>query len=148
MSGLPFGLMGEMLHDGGNPWRGMVFGMTARLPWAGDPRALWKVWDEFGIAESEMIGWWAGTSPVKTGTTDVLATAYVRKRTGALVALASWAKAPVDVRLAVDWKALGLDPRKAAITAPAIDKFQEAASFKPGDPIRVEPGKGLLLILR
>ena len=49
MSGIPFGLMGEMLQDGGNPWRGMVFGMTARLPWAGDPRPLWKVWDEFGI---------------------------------------------------------------------------------------------------
>ncbi|HET8634176.1 MAG TPA: glycoside hydrolase domain-containing protein, partial [Gemmatimonadales bacterium] len=35
MSGIPFGLMGEMLQDGGNPWRGMLFGMTARLPWAG-----------------------------------------------------------------------------------------------------------------
>ncbi|MGH7658471.1 MAG: glycoside hydrolase domain-containing protein, partial [Gemmatimonadales bacterium] len=35
MSGIPFGVMGEMLQDGGNPWRGMVFGMTNRLPWAG-----------------------------------------------------------------------------------------------------------------
>ena len=163
MSGLPFGLMGEMLQDGGNPWRGMVFGMTARLPWAGDPRPLWKAWDEFGITESEMIGWWAATNPVRTGTKDVLATAYVRKaagkgegtagpsgRTGnaTMVALASWAKAPVDVRLAIDWKALGLDPRKATIIAPAIDKFQEAGSFKPGDPVRIDPGKGLLLIIR
>jgi len=159
MSGLPFGLMGEMLQDGGNPWRGMVFGMTARLPWAGDPRPLWKAWDEFGISESEMIGWWAGTSPVKTGTKDVLATAYVRKAAGkgvgtagvknaAMIALASWAKAPVDVRLTIDWKALGLDPKKATIAAPAIDKFQDAASFKPGDPFRIDPGKGLLLILR
>ncbi len=154
MSGLPFGLMGEMLQDGGNPWRGMVFGMTARLPWAGDPRPLWKVWDEFGISASEMIGWWVETSPVKTGTQDVLATVYTRKTDGqggrpsALVALASWAKGPVDVRLAIDWKKLGLDPRKATLTAPAIDKFQEGATFKPGDLIRVEPGKGLLLILR
>ena len=32
MSGIPFGLMGEMLEGGGNPWRGMLFGMTNRLP--------------------------------------------------------------------------------------------------------------------
>ena len=32
VSGLPFGLMGEMLQDNGNPWRGMVFGMTGGFP--------------------------------------------------------------------------------------------------------------------
>ncbi len=148
MSGIPFGLMGEMLQDGGNPWRGMVFGMTSRLPWAGDPRPLWKVWDEFGIAESEMVGWWVEANPVKTRNPEVLATAYVKRDDSVLIALASWAKEPVDVRLAIDWKKLGLDPTKAAFRAPAIERFQEAAEFKPGDPIRVEPGKGWLLILR
>jgi hypothetical protein len=64
------------------------------------------------------------------------------------VAVASWAKEPVDVRLLVDWRALGLDPKKAMLRAPAIDKFQDAAEFKPGDAIRLEPGKGLLLVLR
>lgn len=159
MSGIPFGLMGEMLQDGGNPWRGMVFGMTARLPWAGDPRPLWKTWDEFGLADSDMIGWWAGANPVRTGAKDILATCYVKKRKGAgakgapaaagvMIALASWADAPVDVRLAIDWKKLGLDPKKAILRAPAVDKFQDAAEFRPGDPIRVEPGKGRLLVLR
>jgi len=28
ISGIPFGLMGEMLEKGGNPWRGMIYGMT------------------------------------------------------------------------------------------------------------------------
>ena len=154
MSGIPFGLMGEMLQDGGNPWRGMVFGMTARLPWAGDPRPLWKVWDEFGITGSEMIGWWVDGNPVKTGTKDVLATIYVKRADGkgsrpeVLIALASWAEEPADVRLAIDWKKLGLDPKTAVLSAPAIDKFQEAAEFKPGDPIRVEPGKGRVLLIR
>jgi hypothetical protein len=153
VSGIPFGLMGEMLQDGGNAWRGMVFGMTSRLPWAGDPRPLWKAWDEFGIAESEMIGWWVGTNPVRTGRGDVLATSYVRRADGkgrrpsVLIALASWAKEPVDVRLAIDWKKLGIDPKTAILRAPAIDKFQDAAEFRPGDPIRVEPGQGRLLIL-
>jgi hypothetical protein len=154
VSGIPFGLMGEMLQDGGNPWRGLVFGMTARLPWAGDPRPLWKVWDEFGIAESDMVGWWVDGNPVKTGDKDILATIFIRKgdgkggRPSALIALASWAKEPVDVRLTIDWKKLGLDPKTAVLRAPAIDKFQETAAFRPGDPIRVEPGKGWLLLLR
>ena len=154
MSGIPFGLMGEMLQDGGNPWRGMIFGMTSRLPWAGDPRPLWKVWDEFGITESEMVGWWVESNPVKTGTPEVLATAYVKRgdgkaaRPSVLVALASWAKGPVDIRLAIDWKKLGLDPNKAVLRAPAIENFQEAAELKPDDVIRFEPGKGWLLVLR
>ena len=154
LSGIPFGLMGEMLQDGGNPWRGMVFGMTPRLPWAGDPRPLWKVWDEFGISESAMAGWWVEANPVKTGNKDVLATSFVRRADGkggrpaVLVALASWAGEPVEVRLAIDWRTLGLDARKASLSAPAIDKFQAGAEFHPGDPIRVEPGKGLLLLLR
>ena len=152
MSGVPFGLMGEMLQDGGNPWRGMVFGMTSRLPWAGDPRPLWKVWDEFGITASEMIGWWVDGNPIRTGNAEVLATAYVKRGEAAgnsvLVALASWAQEPVDIRLAIDWKKLGLDPKKAMLSAPVIEKFQEAAEFKPGDTIRVETGKGWLLILR
>ena len=47
VSGLPFGLMGEMLKHGGNPWRGMLFGETTRLGWYGDPRPIWKLWDAF-----------------------------------------------------------------------------------------------------
>jgi hypothetical protein len=157
LSGIPFGLMGEMLQDGGNPWRGMVFGMTSRLPWAGDPRPLWKVWDSFGIVESEMTGWWADSNPVRTDNADVLATVYVKRpnkaekkngdKTTAMIALASWAGEAVDVRLAIDWKALGLDPKTAVLTAPAVENFQPAAVFGPDDPIRVEPGKGRLLVL-
>jgi hypothetical protein len=139
--------MGEMLQDGGNPWRGMVHGMTGRLPWAGDPRPLWKAWDDFGIADSRMVGYWVGSRPVKTGRPDVLATSYV-KAGKTMVAIASWAKDKAAVKLAIDWKALGLDPAKATITAPAIDKFQDARTFSAGDEIPLEPGKGWLLVVR
>ncbi|MGE3526864.1 MAG: glycoside hydrolase domain-containing protein, partial [Gemmatimonadales bacterium] len=146
ISGIPFGLMGEMLQDGGNPWRGMVYGMTNRLPWAGDPRPLWRLWDWFGMEHARMIGYWVPASPVKTGRSDVLATVYQTDRR-ALVALASWAPASVPVPLLVDWKALGIDPARARISAPAIPGMQEAAGFRPGQPIPVEPGKGWLLVL-
>ncbi|MGD0483226.1 MAG: glycoside hydrolase domain-containing protein [Gemmatimonadales bacterium] len=146
MSGIPFGLMGEMLQDGGNPWRGMVFGMTARLPWAGDPRALWRAWDDFGMTDTRMIGWWVPGRPVRTGRDDVLATTYLRPGK-AMIALASWARDTVDVQLTVDWRALGLDSARTTITAPAIASFQPAATFRPGEPIRVAPGKGWLLVI-
>jgi Glycoside hydrolase 123, N-terminal domain len=147
ISGIPFGLMGEMLQDNGNPWRGMVYGMTGRLPWAGDPRPLWKAWDGFGIVDSRMIGFWVDDRPVKVERPEVLATSYVRDgRT--MVALASWAKEPVNVHLAIDWKALGLNPSTATLEAPAIENFQEARTFTVDQPIPVEPGKGWLIVIK
>jgi hypothetical protein len=147
ISGIPFGLMGEMLQDNGNPWRGMVFGMTGRLPWAGDPRPLWKAFDAFGIQDSRMVGFWVENRPVKADRPDVLTTVYA-KPGQAMVAIASWAKSKVDVKLSIDWKALGLDPAKATIVASAIDQFQEARSFGASDAIPVEPGKGWLLVIK
>jgi len=148
MSGIPYGLMGEMLQNDGNPWRGMLFGMTSRLGWSkgSDPRSLWRLWDSFGIEQADMIGWWVRNAPVKTGRDDVLATSYVRHGK-TLIALASWAPQSTAVKLQIDWKALGLRSGNATLKAPAIEGFQSAAEFKPGDAIPVEPGKGWLLIL-
>ena len=146
-SGIPFGLMGEMLQDGGNPWRGMLFGMTNRQPYGGhDPSPIWEVWDNFGIQESRMIGYWVPDAPVATDHEDVLATSYVADGK-TLVSIASWAEDAVEVRLEIDWDALDIDPRAARITAPAVPDFQPGATFAPEDPIPVEPGKGRLLII-
>jgi hypothetical protein len=147
MSGIPFGLMGEMLQDGGNPWRGLVFGMTNRLPWAGDPSPIWNAWDRFGMEGSRMIGYWVPHAPVRTGRDDVLATVYVRGGK-ALVALASWADELTEVDLQVDWRALGLDRDGAAITAPEIRDFQIQRTFVPEQPLPVAPGRGWLLVIQ
>lgn len=146
ISGIPFGVMGEMLQNGGNPWRGMIYGLTTRLPYSGDPRPLWKVWDQFGIDRARMRGYWDPACPIRTDSPEVLATAYIRPGR-ALVAVASWAKAPAKVQLQIDWPALGLDPKKTTCRAPAIENFQPAAVFDPGSGIPVDPGKGWMLIL-
>ncbi|MCR8557037.1 hypothetical protein KXD93_05265 [Mucilaginibacter sp. BJC16-A38] len=149
VSGIPFGLMGEMLQGGGNPWRGMIYGMTNRMPWSdnADPRPIWKVWDDFGMQGTKMIGYWVENNPVKTGNPEVLATIY-KKEHKVLVSIASWAKDDSSVKLQIDWKALGIDPAKATITAPEIKNFQSKASFKDGDEIKVEKGKGWLLVIK
>jgi hypothetical protein len=149
VSGIPFGLMGEMLQDGGNPWRGMIYGMTNRMPWSdnADPRPIWKIWNDFGIKGSEMIGYWSENCPVKTSNDKVLVTVYKKNGT-ALISIASWADDDVKVKLNIDWKKLGIDPSKVTITAPAINNFQPAQTFSVKDELPVAKGKGWLLIIK
>lgn len=147
ISGIPYGLFSEMLQGPVNLWRGMLFGMTPRLPWSGDPRPLWGLWDDFGIAEARMRGWWSEACPVRTDREDVLATAYVREER-TLVCVASWAPESVSCGLAVDWEALGLDPRTVTIEAPGITGMQAASALAPEDRLPLEPGGGAILILR
>ncbi|MFT3827481.1 MAG: DUF6067 family protein [Chitinophagaceae bacterium] len=149
VSGIPFGLMGEMLQDGGNPWRGMLYGMTNRYPWSeeADPRPIWKSWDDFGMQGTQMIGYWSDNCPVKTTNDKVLATVY-KKQGAALIAIASWADTTENVQLQIDWKKLGLDPARSQITAAAIKNFQPAHTFSASDAIPVEKGKGWMLVIR
>ena len=146
VSGIPFGLMGEMLQDGGNPYRGMIYGMTSRYPWSQDPPKLWKLWDEFGIQESRMLGYWAPSCPVHTDHPEVLATVYVKEEE-ALVALASWAEEDVSCRLDIDWEALGIAEQKARLIAPDVGDLQSAAVFGTDDEIPVAVGKGWYFVL-
>lgn len=146
ISGIPYGLMGEMLQDGGNAWRGMIFGMTARLPWAGDPTPVWKIMDNFGMRGSRMFGYWVPACPVKTDNPNVICTVY-RKDKKSLISIASWDKENTDVKLAIDWTALGISREKATLTAFESEGFQPAASFNPDQKIPVESGKGWLLVL-
>lgn len=146
ISGIPYGLMGEMLQDGGNAWRGMIFGMTARLPWAGDPTPVWKIMDNFGIQGSQMIGYWVPGCPVKTDNPNVICTVY-KKDKKSLISIASWEKEKTDVKLTINWPALGISPDNAILTALEAKDFQPAATFSPNQSIPVEQGKGWLLIL-
>ena len=90
ISGIPFGLTSEMLNyeNGGNAYRGMVYGMSGRQHPSAP--AMWRLWDRFGMATAEWLGYWSPRCPVKTDRDDVKATVY-RKPGRALVALAHWA---------------------------------------------------------
>ena len=147
VSGIPYGLMGEMLEGGGNPWRGMLYGMTGRSPRV-DNGPLWKLWDSFGMQNSEMIGYWVKDNPVKTGSEKTLATVYSHMGDKALISLATWEDTDAKVKLSIDWAKLGLDPSKVTLHAPAIENFQQETTWKPGDEIVVPKGKGLLIIAK
>ena len=149
VSGIPFGLMGEMLQGDGNQWRGMLYGMTSRLGWSdkSDPSPLWKLWSDVGMEGTEMLGYWSSHCPVTTSNSKVPVTVY-RKKGMALLALGSWADSTVQVQLKVDWKALGMDENKVRMTAPEIVNFQAPHNYLKDESITVEKNRGCLLLLR
>jgi hypothetical protein len=141
-SGIPFGLMGEILAQYGySPWQGMIYGMSCR-----GVNPLWTLWDTFGIAEAEMIGYWQPDCPVRTDHPQVLTTVY-RKPNQVLVAVASWAPEPVTVQLVPDWPRLGWDPAQVRLTLPAVADMQQARPMQLADGLKVEPRGGALLWL-
>ena len=144
VSGLPFGLMGEMLQDGGHPYRGLLYGMTARKYGEVDPRPVWAMMSEFGIADSRMLGYWLDDAPVGTGDPGVLSTAYIRPD-GALIVLASWSETDEVVELSVDLDALGLGPDIRA-WAPEVEGLQAEAKVDLS-AVRVPAGQGLFVVV-
>jgi len=76
------------LAVGGAAGVGLLNPAAAFARTAGDPRPIWEAWDQFGITEARMHGWWDPTNPVKTGRSDILATSYV-KNGKTMIAVAS-----------------------------------------------------------
>jgi hypothetical protein len=151
VSGIPFGLMGDMLQGGGNRWLGMQFGMTTRLPWISDetkadPRPVWKIWDEFGISEAKMVGFWEDEPVVITGNNDVKATTYL-KDGKALISLGNYSEKVQSVKLSIDWKKIGIEPRNAKFRCPEIKDFQTEKLIEATDEIVIKPKKGWLIII-
>lgn len=157
MSGLNFGIFSDMLGDDSfvNPYRGMLFGQTARAPQA-HPQHMWALWDSFRIQESDMVGWWQEEAPVRivsNGTDNptqhgVYATSYVVPAKRTLVAVASWATSNISFALDVNWDTLRLNSTCVlTIRVPAISGLQHESIWPLGSRITVPPGQGILLVL-
>ena len=144
LSGLPFGVPGQMLSGKlykNINWfyRGLLFGMTDRAGWRNNDvtmlKALWALWDDFGIVHSEMTGFWSGDAavvrvdaPHGAAGDSVRATAFTRPGRGTLVVVASWATEQRQVSLAVDWLLLGVGKQQAALDVPSIPSLQTEGS--------------------
>ena len=145
MSGIPYGLYSEML-DHPHPWHGMVFGMRTRWPWSGNPRPQWQLEQQFGIDDSEFIGWWDPACPVKSSNPDCKISVF-QKSGKTFVAIGSWAQQKVDLSLEIDWKALGISPQRASLWQPACAGLQEEYVYALDRPISIAANQGAFLIL-
>jgi len=148
ISGIPFGMMGEMLQFGGNVWRGMVYGMSNRLPQPQetDPTALWDLWNDFRMWNSTMVGHWNSACPVCTGNENVKATVYKQPHK-AMIVMASWSDKDEDVTLKIDFDALGFDKSKVTIEIPYIANFQDSHAIALDAPVALPAGKGWLILV-
>lgn len=150
-SGIPFGLTGDMLFKGGNAWLGMQYGMTVRYPWFTegvncDPRAVWRIWDEFGIADADVLGFWENNPAVIASDEAVKVTAY-RKPDKTMLSLGNYSDEVKTVRLNPDWEQLELNPQQVKLVAPEITGFQKAEEWTIDDEIAVQPRKGWLIYI-
>ena len=146
-----------MLFGNGNRWQCALDEPVGACPF--DPRAMWGLWADFGIANATLHGWWmareragAGYKPpvASSGAADgVQATVFVRYGEKTLIVLASFAADDTKVTLDLDWPALGLNAATAKLSAPQLLPMQpNAATFAPGDTITVPAAQGMLLVLK
>jgi len=148
ISGIPFGLPGQMLEGGGNPWRGMVYGITKRAGWKTDaPSAIWKFWDEHHIADKIMIGYWEKDCPVRCSSPFIKASIF-KGEDEMIIPIANWTDRDVLVSLDMDWAKLGLDPSKINVSIPEIKGFQADQSSVSLDHITIPAKKGFVILAK
>ena len=147
VSGIPFGLTGEMLEGGGHPWRGLVYGMTSRIYGDVDPRPIWKLFDDYQVADSEMLGYWVDRSPVKISHSNIRSTVYLNDD-HVLIAIGSWSGKEENVMLNIDWDELGMTEDQVRLYSPDIKGLQEFREFDVSQPVPVEKGQGRVLVLQ
>ena len=148
VSGIPFGLPGQMLEGGGNPWRGMVYGISTRAGWtANPPTELWKFWDEHKIKDKIMIGYWEKEVPVTVDNSFIKASVY-KNSDEIIIAVANWKDQDVETSVAINWAKLGLDPNQFEISIPEIKAYQNEQTTVSLDKITIPGKKGYLIVLK
>ena len=114
VSGIPYGVTGQMLEGGGDLYLGMLYGMNNRYGWGyTNAVQMYKIWDDFGITDSKMLGYWHSKNPVKTDNPKVLSTVYL-KEGEALVCLYNFSDRAESFDVSVDKGLLGFSPRSAS----------------------------------
>lgn len=148
VSGLPFGLPGQMLEGGGNPWRGMVYGITNRSGWTGTkPDELWKFWDQYQFKDKELIGYWDKRCPVNADNEHIRASVFQGKQES-VIAIANWSKEAQQTSVQIDWAALGYDASQCTISMPYVKDFQDEQPLQSLSAVHVPGGKGFLIVVK
>ncbi len=150
VSGIPFGLPGQMLQGGGNPWRGMVYGITNRAGYAGkvgDPTEIWNFWDQYHFTDKQLIGYWDHKNPVKSDNDVVKATLY-KGPEECIIAVANWGEKDQRCSIDIDWDQLGFDKSRSKYVIPYIERFQDEQSLTSLNRLKIPGGKGTLIVIQ
>ncbi len=145
ISGIPLGLYSEMLHNCGNFYKGMLYGMTSRLGWTScNPTPVWKFWDEVNIKNSKMLGYWNKDNPVKSSNPLIKTTTYQQKNQ-VIVVVANWSGQETPAELLLDWSKLGMKKETIKINAPNIPDYQVGSDIRVLENVKIGAGAGLII---
>ena len=148
VSGIPFGLPGQMLEGGGNPWRGMVYGITNRGGWTEkSPYEIWKFWDKYQLKDKIMMGYWEKDCPVTCSNPVVKASVFMG-RDEIIVAVANWTDLDAHTSLTLNWAKLGMDPAGCDISIPELQNFQTEQTAVTLDKLTLPGKKGYLIVIK
>ena len=110
------------------------------------PAVIWALWDKFGIADSDFIGWWSEKCIAAVDNSDVRSSAFINSDGSVMICFASCADDDVIVALAVDWEALGFDSA-VLFRAPTMGGIQTETFFNiTSETIPVAGNKGWILL--
>ena len=147
VSGIPFGLPGQMLEGGGNPWRGMVYGITNRAGYQNAvPFYIWEFWDKYEIRKKEMIGYWDKNNPVSIDNEMVKATVYKGEK-DMIIAIAGWGDQDQNCSINIDWNKIGWSTSAYKYYMPAIEQFQDEKTLDALTTMTIPLKKGFLIIV-
>ncbi len=134
ISGIPFGLMSEMMCEG-HPHRGLIFGMTTRLGWVpdADPTNIWELFDKYELGKGALYGFWDERNSVKTGNANLVASMY-KTNDKTYVVIANWTNTDQEGHIRINGKG-------ASLSAPEIRNFQSAGTY--GEYISVPAGTSI-----
>ncbi len=113
VSGIPYGVTGQMLEGGGDLYLGMLYGMNNRYGWHYKNAVhMYSIWDDFGIQNSRMLGYWHSENPAGTDNANVLTTVYL-KENEALVCAYNFADKAQSFSFELNEKLLDFKPESA-----------------------------------
>lgn len=148
VSGLFYGNTSQMLEAGGNPYVGMLYAMNNRYGWGVyNADRIYRVWDDFGIQDAQMLGYWHSQCPIRTDNPEVLVTVYQRED-ALLAAVYNFSEKAQAFHYAVDLGKLPFHPgRKETIRLYGKErrKLRRAANLQGENTL---PGRdGVMFLL-
>lgn len=145
MAGIPYGQFSETL-DARNIFKGLIYAMTPRYVWSGDPRSIWKMYDNFGMKDAEMYGYWSEGNPASTSNENLPTTTYINKGDKkAIIVVAQWGEQSETGKIAIDESKLGFKPSKASLVDLGI--YQKSGNFNLTEEFTIEKGSGLVILI-
>ena len=148
VSGIPFGVTGQMLQDGGNAWRGMVYGITNRAGWTEKvPKHLWEFFDQYNLDDHELIGYWQKDCPVRCSNPMIKSSLFYSEDQ-LIISVANWNENDEKTSIELDWKSIGLNSENFEMSLPAITNFQEENPTLSLDKMIIPGTKGYLIVLK